>query len=145
MISLLSAWAHISTDSQHYNGVITSAMASQVTSHTIVYSTFIQGADQRKCQSSASLIFVRGIHWWSVNSPHKGPVTWKMFPFDDVISIGNPIVEIRLSYDRLIFTMGFPILVRWHLYIESGPGWFKTQWHTCDITVMSLLLLPPFW
>ena len=25
------------------------------------------------------------------------------------------------SYDRLISTMGFSILVRWHLYIESGP------------------------
>ena len=36
-------------------------------------------------------------------------------------SIGNPIVEIRRSYDRLISTMGFPILVRWHLVIESGP------------------------
>ena len=36
-------------------------------------------------------------------------------------SIGNPIVEIRRSYDHLISTMGFPILVRWHLYIESGP------------------------
>ena len=35
-------------------------------------------------------------------------------------SIGNPIVEIRRSDDRLISTMGFPILVRWHLYIESG-------------------------
>ena len=38
-------------------------------------------------------------------------------------SIGNPIVEIRRSYDRLISTMGFPILVRRHLYIESGP-WY---------------------
>ena len=37
-------------------------------------------------------------------------------------SIGNPIVEIRRSYDRLISTMGFPILVRWHLYIESEVG-----------------------
>ena len=35
-------------------------------------------------------------------------------------SIGNPIMEIRRSYDRLISTMGFPILVRRHLYIESG-------------------------
>ena len=25
--------------------------------------------------------FVRGIHLWPVDSPHKGPVTWKMFPF----------------------------------------------------------------
>ena len=30
-------------------------------------------------------------------------------------------MEIRRSYDRLISTMGFPILVRWHIYIESGP------------------------
>ena len=36
-------------------------------------------------------------------------------------SIGNPIVEIRRSYNRLIPTMGFPILVRRQLYIESGP------------------------
>ena len=34
---------------------------------------------------SASLAFVRGIHRWPVNSPHKGPVTRKMFPFNDVI------------------------------------------------------------
>ena len=39
-------------------------------------------------------------------------------------SIGNPIVEIRRSYDRLISTMRFPILVRRHLYIESGPCCF---------------------
>ena len=38
-----------------------------------------------KHQSSASLVFVRGIHRWPVNSPHKAPVTRKMFPFDDVI------------------------------------------------------------
>ena len=42
-------------------------------------------ADQRKHQSSASLAFVPGIHRWPVNSPHKWPVTRKMFPFDDVI------------------------------------------------------------
>ena len=51
-----------------------SAMASQITSLTIVYSTVYTGADQRKHQSSASLAFVRGIHRWPVNSPHKGPV-----------------------------------------------------------------------
>ena len=43
-------------------------------------------------------------------------------------SIGNPIVEIRRSYDRLISTMGFPILVRWHLYIESGPRALRQMW-----------------
>ena len=62
-----------------------SAMASQITGLEIVYSIVHSGADQRTHQSSASLAFVRGIHWWPVNSPHKGPVTRKMFPFDDVI------------------------------------------------------------
>ena len=38
---------------------------------------FIQGADQRKHQSSASLAFVRRIHRWPLNFPHKGPVTRK--------------------------------------------------------------------
>ena len=61
------------------------AVASQITSLTIVYSTVYSDADQRKHQSSASLAFVWGIHRGPVNSPHKWPVTRKMFPFDDVI------------------------------------------------------------
>ena len=69
----------------HYCDVIMVAIASQITSLTIVYSTVYSDADQRKHQSFASLAFVRGIHWGPVNSPHKWPVTRKMFPFDDVI------------------------------------------------------------
>ena len=69
----------------HYSDVIMGAMASQITSLTIVYSTVYSGGDQRKHQSSASLAFVRGSHRWPVNSPHKRPVTRKMFPFHDVI------------------------------------------------------------
>ena len=69
----------------HFCHVIMGGMASQITSLTIVYSTVHSGADQRKHQSSASLAFVRGIHWWPENSPHKWPVTRKMFPSDDVI------------------------------------------------------------
>ena len=60
-------------------------VASQITSLTIVYSTVYSDADQRKHQSFASLAFVWGIHRRPVNSPHKWPVTRKMFPFDDVI------------------------------------------------------------
>ena len=70
---------------QHYNDVIMSMIASQTTSLTFVYSTVYSGADQRKHQSSASLAFVWGIHRGPVNSPHKWPVTRKMFPFNDVI------------------------------------------------------------
>ena len=46
----------------HYNGVIMGAMASQITSLTIAYSTVYSGADERKDQSSASLAFVWEIH-----------------------------------------------------------------------------------
>ena len=69
----------------HYSEVLMSAMVSQITSFIIVYSTVYSGTDQRKHQSSASLAFVQGIQRWPVNFLHKGPVTWKMFPFDNVI------------------------------------------------------------
>ena len=69
----------------HYNDVIMGAIVSQITSLTIIYSIVYSDADQRKHQSFASLAFVRGIHRGPVNSPHKWPVTRKMFPFDDVI------------------------------------------------------------
>ena len=71
----------------HYDDVIMGTIASQIASLTIVYSTVYSGADQSKHQSSASLAFVWGIHRGPVNSPHKWPVTRKMFPFDDVIMI----------------------------------------------------------
>ena len=73
------------TISVHYSDVIMDAMASQITSLMIVYSTVYSGADRRKRQSSASLAFVQGIHRWPVNSQHKEPVMRKMFPFDDII------------------------------------------------------------
>ena len=75
----------LQSPSLHYNDVIMSTIASQITSLMIVYSTVYADADQRKHQSSASLAFVRGIHRKPVNSPHKWPVTRKMFPFDHVI------------------------------------------------------------
>ena len=70
----------------HYNDIIMGAIASQITSLTIIYSTVYSGADQRKHQISSPLAFVRRIHRGHVNSPHKWPVTRKMFPFDDVIT-----------------------------------------------------------
>ena len=71
----------------HYNDIIMGTIASQIMSLTIVYSTFYSDTDQRKHQNSVSLAFVWGIHRWPVNSLQKGPVTRKMFPFDDVIML----------------------------------------------------------
>ena len=84
-ITYLTLHSNVLAHELHYNDGITSAMESQITGLLIVCSTVCSGTDQRKHQSSASLAFVRGIHRWPVNSPHKAPVTQKRFPFDDVI------------------------------------------------------------
>ena len=66
----------------HYCDVIMGVMASHQPHHRLLNHLFRRIS---KHQSSVSLAFVRGIHRWPVNSPHKWPVTRKMFPFDDVI------------------------------------------------------------
>ena len=76
---------------------IMASMVSQITSLTIVYLAVYSGADQRKHQNSVSLAFVRGIHQGPVNSPHKWPVTRKMFPFDDVIMNISQITQSMCS------------------------------------------------
>ena len=67
--------------------VTSCVMASHITGVSVVYSIIYSGSDQRKHQSSRSLVFVRGIHRWPVDSPHKGPITQKIFPFDDAIRV----------------------------------------------------------
>ena len=103
----------------HYIDSIMGAMASRITSFTIVYSTVYLGADQRKHQSSASLTFVRVIHRGPVNSPHKGPVTQKMVPFDDVIIM--PDVSIY-SWVKL-------------LPLEQSSNWPYSQISECTCTI----------
>ena len=85
-----------------YNDIMMSMMASQITRLTIVYSNVFSRTDERKHQSSASLTFVRGIQWWAVNSPHKGPVTQKIFPFDDVIVCN---INVFLEVDVELFVI----------------------------------------
>ena len=65
-----------------------------------------------KKTSNASLAFVMGIHRPPVNSPHKVPVTRKMFPFDDVI-----MGDLRLNGAHL------PSLYIW----KSIPGQAKSN------------------
>ena len=102
---LIPAFSHTKITSIsliHYIDVKVGTMASQITSLTIVYTTVYSSTDQRKHQSSASLAFVQGIHRSPVNSPHKGPVTQKMFQFDDVIMIvplTKESIHISWSYE----------------------------------------------
>ena len=73
-----------------------------------------QPLDQRKHQSSASLAFVRGIH-------HKGPVTPKMFPFDDVVM--PPLNETGLyktfHYNSCIWPVSWQLCCRGACWISG--------------------------
>ena len=105
----------------HYIDVIMTTMASQITSLTVVYSTVYSDADQRKHQSTR--------HWplcgeftGTGEFPHKGPVTRKMFPFDDVIMFTLPLPWLQ-GYFRLCNWLS----LRWcgplinHLPLYVGP------------------------
>ena len=117
----------------HYGDVIMGAMASQITSLTIVYSTVYSDADQRKYQRSASLAFVRGIHRWPVNSPHTWPVRLKMFPFDDVIMHFDNVLS---QWQRSNWSQDIPfvLMVSWNHY-DSPGGWIII---CCAVSNMSL-------
>ena len=60
---------------------------TSTTGVSIACSAICSDADKRKHQISTSLDFVRENHRWPVDSHHKGPVTLKRFPFDDVIKL----------------------------------------------------------
>ena len=73
-----------------YIDVIMCTMVSHITDVSNVCPIVCSGADDRKHQSFASLAFMAGIYLWRLDSPHKGLVTWKMLPFDDVIMFESP-------------------------------------------------------
>ena len=107
------------TSTHHYDDVIMGALASQITSLTIVYSTVYSHTDQRKHQSSASLAFVWGIHRGPVNSSHQWPVTRISIPFDDVLMylVGSlfgarcKMLCIFDEHDKIWYDQDFIILV----------------------------------
>ena len=76
-------WKRMSPDphckDNHYNDVIMTTVASQITSLGVIYSTVYSDADQRKHQCSASLAFVRGIHRDRWISRTKGQLRGKCF------------------------------------------------------------------
>ena len=84
------------------------AMASQITSLTIVYSTVYSRRRSKNHQSSASLAFVRGIHRWPVNSPHRTKGQWRG-KFDDVImcSMSQRCSSLHLSTSFMYLSLLF--------------------------------------
>ena len=67
------------TESGHYDDVIMTTIASQITSLTVVCSIVYSDADERKHQSSVSLAFVWGIHRERWIPRTKGQLRGKCF------------------------------------------------------------------
>ena len=76
-----------------------------------------------------SLAFVRGIHRGPVNSPHKWPVTRKMFPFDDVIMgslrVQRPLqinmeTDVWFSYCHERSSYRTSVCIVLHVLVERG-------------------------
>ena len=127
---------------KHYGDVTMGTIASQITSLAIVFSTVYLDTDQRKHQSPASLAFVWGIHRGPVNSPHKWPVTRKMFPFDDVIMDSFICPRMRLrSRCRYLF-----------LCPPQGTSWYCFHlircvcvWHVSEMARLYICALSLHW
>ena len=124
MMSILCSMA-LRTIFHHYNDVISSR---------IIYSAVYSGANQRKHQSPTSLAFVRGIHPWLVNSPHKGPITREMFPFDDVTMCFVFFPDCDFTYN-LLHEPTRKINTR---YSKMGPRGCLSQLHVILIACSSL-------
>ena len=88
----------------HYSDVIMGTIAYQITSPTAVYSTDYSDADQIKKSKLRVTGLCVGNSAGPVNSPHKWPVTRKMFPFDDVLMC--PRVNATESIDKPLLGHG---------------------------------------
>ena len=82
----------------HNNDVIMTAITSQIISLMVVYSTFIQTQIKETSKLRVTGLCV-GNSPGPLNSPHKGPVTRKMFPFDDVI-VGCDLFHAAVNFPR---------------------------------------------
>ena len=110
----------------HFDDVIISVMVPQTTGILIVYSTVCSGTDQRKHQSSVSLAFVRWIHQWLVNSPHKGPVTRIMFSFDDII-MAELLLEMYSALANCHNSIGPQYLILHTKLLDLLSSWITKQ------------------
>ena len=107
---------------------------------------FFSGADQRKHWSSALLAFVRRIHRSPVNFPHKGSVTRKMLPFDDVIVESDGLWENGMSVYVLLYFI-WRICCGWYIFhidIETNHAGLK-WWQILYFTYNSAIAIVRIW
>ena len=132
----------------HYDDVIMTMLASQITSLPVVCSIVYSDVNQRKHQSSASLAFVREIHRGPVNFPHKWPVTRKMFPFDDVIMTLPHLQKAVLCYRSYRNTneSGYSIASFICVVQNSGPvnmvkSWYEVSFVNFELYAIHVIIV----
>ena len=139
---------------RHYRDVIMSAMASQITGVLSVCSNICSGADERKHQSSVSLAFVRGIHRPPVDSPHKGPATREMCPFDDVIMLGvedtskEEMVGVRISEsfsNRVLFMAATQKYICNTMWLKRRRRYNMITWCLSGAKMLSTIIMQTGW
>ena len=90
---------------------------------------------------------MRGIHRSPVNSPHKGPVTRKMFPFDDVIK-SHRYAYVSPCCVALCFHHQFFVInlvqhaILWIKIMESSSFWNKEHGKLWWIQIKINYLVP---
>ena len=126
---MLSLWNEEPVNNnKHYGDAIMDAIASQITSLTIVYSTVYSDADEMASNTenfsfddvimNGRILRLELTWWWLMTSA----IVWPLFHFKDHLSrYGIPTIKIRRLWDRLIFIMRIPIPAREHVLIEPDP------------------------
>ena len=110
----------------HYIDVIMTTMASQITSLTVVYSIVYSDADKKTSKLRVTGLCV-GNSPGPVNSPHKGPVTRKVFPFDDVIMLLDICLPIHAGIKEQDCTHHAWLALS--IYIYGSCNSTKLDWH----------------
>ena len=104
----------------------------------------LSGRRSKKTSKPASLAFVLGIHRRPVNSPHKWPVTRKLFPFDDVIMniwwswcyimdlnpINAALFLAQKKYSRALHAPSHCLSSTISRFVphENASGWFESKY-----------------
>ena len=130
-IALLLHWGIVM--SYRYSDVIMSAMASQITSLMIVYSTVYSGTDQRKHRSSATLAFMRGIHRKRASNAENISIWWR---HHDIVKYADALLANMVSVDDV-----FDIASLCDRYLAIVNGIVPTRIQCDNGIVFSVLII----
>ena len=77
----------------------------------------------------------RGIHRWSLDSPHKGPVTREMFPFDGVIMTTKFLSHVWTGFKFEWSDIPLPAHIKRRLSVRLQ--WFQcvSKWSYCSLAL----------